>query len=31
MPKFAAGTATLALFADPQGHVIGLTEGAMEG
>ena len=29
MPKFAAGNATLALFADPEGHVIGLTEGAM--
>lgn len=29
MPKFAAGAATLALFADPEGHVIGLTEGAM--
>lgn len=29
MPKFPAGTATLALFADPEGHVIGLTEGAM--
>lgn len=29
MPKFSAGSATLALFADPEGHVIGLTEGAM--
>jgi predicted enzyme related to lactoylglutathione lyase len=29
MPKFAAGNATLALFADPEGHVIGLTEGSM--
>ena len=29
MPKFSAGTATLALFTDPEGHLIGLTEGAM--
>lgn len=29
MPKFAAGSATLALFTDPEGHLIGLTEGAM--
>jgi predicted enzyme related to lactoylglutathione lyase len=29
MPKFSAGSATLALFADPEGHVIGLTQGAM--
>jgi uncharacterized protein len=29
MPKFSAGNATLAMVADPEGHVIGLSEGAM--
>ncbi len=29
MPKFTAGNATLAMVADPEGHVIGLTEGSM--